>query len=310
MFSMALLACRSCCVSWVPLCAGACERSAVSFTSSLTVSMKCSVPDKGDILVMQPTSIGGGVDNKYMCKHHSSIAWRYDLYSQLFTTVGIISAELLRAYLPEDYWDSGEGCSQTEGRRMDALRLLWPEAPFMLLSEESIHVDSRRTRHNCDPDDTDSDNERDGKKRGTEAHDDDNQLVFLLPKTLALMEPDLQSQMHVYRAYPWMHQLPPVTSSSSSPRLKMHGNDTHSPLCQATPLSRQIVPSGVAQVDNTAPSECSRPPPPPHIKSYARLLRSNGDSECTCSDLAWFLLTSACLSKGLFNSPSPPLICS
>ena len=43
----------------------------------------------------------------------------------------------------------------------------------------------------------------------------------------------------------------------------------------------------------------------PHVKSYARLLssslsesKSSSNSQCTCQDLVWFLLTSACLSKG------------
>lgn len=50
---------------------------------------------------------------------------------------------------------------------------------------------------------------------------------------------------------------------------------------------------------------------PPHIKSYARVYRSiatehisdSTQSACLCPSVAWFLLTSACLSKGC-----PPFI--
>jgi len=168
----------------------------------------------------------------------------------------------------------------------------------MLQSEGNVHIDTRQARRHRDPDDTDSDCEEDKKKTSTEARDDDSQLVFLLPKTLALMEPDLQSQMHVYRAYPWQRQ-PPAASSSPLPLTFHMGEDIRrSPLRRDTFQSQQSMPPCATDIGNTYSSDSSRAPPPPHIKSYARLLRSNGDSECTCTNLAWFLLTSACLSKG------------
>lgn len=83
--------------------------------------------------------------------------------------------------------------------------------------------------------------------------------LFMTPEILALMEPDILCQMRTYE------------------------------------------PSSISMKCGT--SLC-----PPHVKSYARVYESSCDkrieaeteptSNCTCIELAWFLLTSACLSKG------------
>ena len=99
-------------------------------------------------------------------------------------------------------------------------------------------------------------------------------MLFLSPEVVALMEPDILSQLRTY------------------------------------------VPSSIAY-------RCSSEFFPPHLKSYTRLLskdksrcgsvddrtpgiqsvdeeavRGLGGTSCTCTPLAWFLLTSACLSRG------------
>ena len=359
----------------------------------------------------------------------------------MYVWATMLAAELLSAYMPEPHWDysSALGFSQAEGRRMDALRILWPEAPFMRESEmeregkeeregeEGREVEGTPELQHAgregggggrevDPDLTDSDD--DTPAGGGAAEDSDKQLVFLLPKTLALMEPDLQSQLFVYQAYSWKpstslrapprtHTLSRVLSSSSPPpaastphfleqrrliestqrldfsilndggagaiaegrvgRGRGRGSKTRSLVLDHTapPLERAVISQDeslpvsqpktaagagaggsrdtlfAAAVTDTPlafdtssssslPPPPPPPPPPPHIKSYARLLSrppvpfpsrsrptpdgmgadsgfgaqtvigERNERECTCYDLAWFLLTSACLSKGIF----------
>lgn len=350
----------------------------------------------------------------------------------------MLAAELLSAYLPEAHWDTDRGgCSQEEGRRMNALRILWPEAPFMQKTTCEQGAGGGGKQY-IDPDDTDSDGDgsdnddnAEGRRGLPDDHvpDPDNQLVFLLPKTLALMEPDLQAQLCVYHAYPW--NVPPATaqqqlllpeplsrrgSSSSSPQFVLlkrqngiqgqnrhqraskrkiqfsigdsdsdisieskerdirdreregnvdeteneargargaggdvwakphlvfeHTNDHIYTAASSTPHPRHLhLVSQTSQAPANTVTVKSPLPPPPHIKSYALMQmqcspgdthchatvhaqpsaaspsstkagdsgvgavpssgRGTDNSACTCYDLAWFLLTSACLSKGM-----------
>ena len=151
---------------------------------------------------------------------------------------------------------------------------------------------SRGHDNDADPDYTDSDND-DACQGFIKERDDDNddQLVFLLPKTLALMEPDLQSQLHVYDPYPWLLER---TNKEIDSKIS----------CAELNRERSLVETSSTHIT----------PPPPHIKSYARVMSNNvicrtesvdfdGNSSCcVCYDLAWFLLTSACLSRGTCKS--------
>ena len=82
-------------------------------------------------------------------------------------------------------------------------------------------------------------------------------LLFLSPEVLALMEPDVLSQLTTYE------------------------------------------PSTIMDFIGARDT-------PPHIKSYCRVYDTKYEDSnccesirCTCSEVAWFLLTSACFSKGM-----------
>lgn len=254
---------------------------------------------------------GGQQIYVYVC---SLYPYLYALSVRLHCRILFLPAELLRAYMPEAQWDSDiDGCSQLEGRRLDSLRILWPEAPFMhdtgaISSEDVFDPRNGRVRDN---DDTESDDEIDSRLNDTRVKNiEDAQLVFLLPRTLAMMEPDLQSQLHVYKAYPWnsfplpqFRQETCVTSIASvSNEVSFNINSTHQHNVSQL-QDHSVISPAATKASHTIP-------PPPHIKSYARVLLSSDStsraanesksesSKCTCYDLMWFLLTSACLSKG------------
>lgn len=141
-----------------------------SLLSKLQSSLRRPLCRK-DTLIVQPTSIGGGVDNNYM-------------------------AEILRAYMPEEFWDSVCTMTQDAGR-IGSFRMLWPEAGFMLENAASPSSSEELTEGDSEED------ERDVQRRFLHAKDPDAQFVFLLPKTLAMMQPDIQHQIHVYHGFPW-----------------------------------------------------------------------------------------------------------
>jgi hypothetical protein len=47
----------------------------------------------------------------------------------------------------------------------------------------------------------------------------------------------------------------------------------------------------------------------PHIKSYTRLYKGSATGKCLCHQIAWTMLTSACLSKGAQGELKPFSIC-
>lgn len=165
-------------------------------------------------------------------------------------------ADILACYMPEHEWDTADhttACSQDSMQdkpRLESMKLIWPSSQYM----SAIKVDEGES---------------------------DDALVFFLPQTLALMEPDLHCQMHLYEGW----GLPcPFTRSGGE------DNPSGTELCV------------------------------PHNKTYLRLMSSESkvslqhhpdnpsDQEtvgCACSDIAWMLLTSACLSKG----KNRPILC-
>lgn len=127
--------------------------------------------------------------------------------------------------MPEAEWDCS---SSEEGElRQDHWRLVWPTV---------AHIDAATP--------------------SSDEHQSDF-LLFMSPEVLALMEPDILSQLTTYEP------------SSIMELLGAH--DT-----------------------------------PPHIKSFSRVYSAKPedgtdckDKQCACTELAWFLLTSACFSKGV-----------
>lgn len=164
--------------------------------------------------------------------------------------------------MPEPGWGDSSSCADSGGYsllpvsaklRQDSWRLIWPTLTFI--------------NDVCCSSEMGTDNGEDGGQMEEPEH-----LLFLSPQVLALMEPDILSQLRTYIAGP-------------------------------------------------GSTMCGLQTCPPHNKSYARMLsdrcqevKSAGVSDCgdissddetvvtqprcSCPDLAWFLLTSACLSQG------------
>jgi hypothetical protein len=103
----------------------------------------------------------------------------------------------------------------------------------------------------------------------------DNEQVFFLPVTLVQMGADVQSQLHRYSVAPSL--LRPAGQSSG--------------------------------VDDRATVKV------PHNKSYLRMMgthassSASGSGGCLCREIAWLLLTSACLSLGAQGDLVPPSFC-
>lgn len=95
-------------------------------------------------------------------------------------------------------------------------------------------------------------------------------MLFLNPEVLALMEPDILSQMRTYESV----SVTPPNILNFPPHIKSY--------------ARVFMPR--ANVDNANKCEHSDPSDVGKIKA--------GQS-CQCTEVAWFLLTSACLSRGM-----------
>jgi hypothetical protein len=177
--------------------------------------------------------------------------------------------------MPESIWDEesqSTALSDDESHvRLECCRILWPTSTFMsqcgkdttrLLKETSTKKDNQ-----------------DLSSSSTTIHERflSGNGLFFLPNTLALMEPDIQSQLYQY--------------------------------C-GLPLKKRVDVSPIDSLElNT--SEVKEFHISPHIKSYFRLLsnelnsiQNSSDiiksSTCSCHDIAWYLLSSSCLSKGTY----------
>ena len=178
-----------------------------------------------DLFIAQPTSIGNGVRNDFI---GTSCLYAYYFEIQLKCASRRNAETVLRNYMPEDGWD--DLSSQNSKLRQDSWNLVWPTDPFI-----NAHCD-------------------------LEAEGGSEYLLFMSPEVLALLEPDILSQLRTYE-----------------------------------PLPLAAGAGGLSRA--------------PHIKSYARIYataasQSGGahtvdSQQCSCPEVAWFLLTSACLSRGL-----------
>ena len=112
-------------------------------------------------------------------------------------------------------------------------------------------------------------------------------LLFLSPQILALMEPDILSQLRTYKPSPitarcGVQKCPPHNKSYLRVLSRDHGFNT----------------TGISNNNNNN-----------NINDVALLFQPtvteslDEKSNCKCTDLAWFLLTSACLSQGTNQYP-------
>jgi hypothetical protein len=129
--------------------------------------------------------------------------------------------------MPEEYWDQEDQDSSLFKTRLECTKLLWPCVEDM----QDLYFQLRlKSQH--DP-----------------SLGEEEPTVFLLPRSFALMEPDIHCQMFHYHS-------------------QLH------PSCQKVP----------------------------HNKTYFRLRSTGGvkrgSDQCLCDPVIWFMMTSACLSKG------------
>mmetsp|Transcript_20900 Transcript_20900/g.30089 ORF Transcript_20900/g.30089 Transcript_20900/m.30089 type:complete len:707 (-) Transcript_20900:169-2289(-) len=147
--------------------------------------------------------------------------------------------DLLSMYMPETGQDK-DTCSQDtcDMIPLESVKLVWPSAQYITEQEKDIAAETSQ------------------------------QGLFFLPRYLALMEPDLHAQMHLYE-----------------------GRTCPCPRLSTSHLGRV-----------------------PHEKTYLRMMPDTGNNttdnrQCSCKDVAWLLLTSACLSKGAQGEVVEPRAC-
>lgn len=151
----------------------------------------------------------------------------------------------LEDLMPEDHWDAAaedddDDCAQ----RSERWQLLWPSHDF-------IEQVCRLNRYNAS-----------SSKRGKEDVANMRGMLFLQPRSFALMETDIHTQFAVYEPNP------------------------------------------------IAPYEQAVHRYSPHFKSYTRMLHSRCIGRaCECQDIAWTLMTSACLSRGAQGARVPYSVC-
>lgn len=130
-------------------------------------------------------------------------------------------------YMPEEEWDLDDDSLKT---RLESTKILWPSSTHMKDIYSHVALVPEWSGHPNEEEPT----------------------VFFLPKTFALMEPDVHCQMFHYTCHTSLYR-------------------NHSRTLRV-----------------------------PHNKSYFRLNTAKAHDECcTCASVFWFLMTSACLSKGL-----------
>eukprot|EP01038_Epipyxis_sp_PR26KG_P012574 gene12574-16862_t len=185
-----------------------------------------------DILLVQPTSIGGNINNHYI-------------------------GTFLNHLMPETSW-----LTEYDNIRQESWKLIWPTKDYVRKGEQQSMREANNDYNQDSPHNESS----------------SSSILFLHPRNLAMMEADIHSQMMLYE------------SNYSS----FFNED-----------SKKV----------------------PHIKSYMRVLYDdkfpilgnnnalNDEKECcynlncTCQELAWCLLSSACLSKGAFGDEIQSTIC-
>jgi hypothetical protein len=176
--------------------------------------------------------------------------------------------------MPEAEWDS-PSASQYDKTRHDYWRLIWPTQNFI--------------NHDCLRAVKDKDNVADGRYEGSDdgAAPESEFKLFLSPSILALMEPDILSQMRTYKPGPvsegcWLQACPPhvKTYTRLLPRGASRGASAQ---CVGRPV----------QSDEAADAT--------DYPDQEHKLIDKPEAECTCTSLAWLLLTSACLSQGMYS---------
>eukprot|EP01041_Mallomonas_annulata_P012585 gene12585-26502_t len=270
-----------------------------------------------DILVVQPTSISTGIRNAYVawmlhCMMPEAV-WdtEYDVLRQecwrlVWPTLSHIRRSLLSS-------SSGQrnNFEAESTRRNDADDdVVVSNYPKHTRSKDIIISSGSGSSVSIPSDDnsknTSTVDRRNSTGTGTELFlDDTHGLLFLSPRVLAEMEPDIHSQM-------WTLQ-PSSFSGSRSPHHKtyarvMHRHRHHSERRHQHQHQHHhqhqhgISTDSLTNITNV-------------YRRYGSMVTShdcNGfdrescDAQCTCIDLAWLLLTSACLSKGAQGEVKPP----
>lgn len=172
------------------------------------------------------------------------------------------------------------GDQDTHQNRLDSCKLLWPSCAYMeLCSNDSTEL-YRVTGSN-------SHTQPNEKNVSTSSVAEDPHSphcnaplgngCYFLPRTLVLMEEDLKCRLYQYKGYPLKRKSSIALSATNE--------------------------------KETPPLKCEYHLPP-HNKTYFRTMERqplNGlswedddtSAQCACYDIAWCLMTSACLSRGL-----------
>lgn len=177
---------------------------------------------------------------------------------------------MLDSYMPRSGHDSAPSSFREDD---DTWRLIWPTRRFVHHSED-LFRDSLQAEENA---------EKTGVKRPSSS---DSDFIAVPPPTT------LATATH--------HRNDPEEESPlSSGHFFMHSQTLALMEPDILQQMRTYVPNGVAKA-------LGQEGVSPHIKSYTRVYSSPYDtaaisslvSNCTCTPLAWCLMTSACLSKG------------
>lgn len=236
---------------------------------------------------------------------------------------------LLQDLMPESDWENNS--PSVFGRREDNYEIIWPtlihmnnikryyqlnppsfrrvskgkEKPLSqipsvssTLTQDSLNKDgslSLRRTQESDFQDEDSD-EEDAVKEERERR---KGILFFQPSFYATMEPDIHSQFYTYESWPQAKGLF-APCRYLVPHIKTYCrllNETPSRSSSSAHLSSsekkrrrqfsfQSTPSSDILQDNPPESSASAP------------FATHKNDNCTCPQLAWLLLTSACLSRG------------
>lgn len=133
-------------------------------------------------------------------------------------------------------------------------------------------------------------------------------LLFFNPQTLALMQPDIHARMACYQ--PNTAAAVADLCSKTPPHIKSYTrlmqSDCNKQEDEERQLKRQRTQSSAASAASELASASASASTIPDL---AREPSVAATACCSCSPLAWFALTSACLSQGALGAETPPRRC-
>ena len=195
----------------------------------------------------------------------------------------MIIATLLSHYMPEDDWKL-----EFDILREECWQLIWPSDELI----SSIYNNNHR------------------KYKDFSCDDNNGSMLFFHPKTFTLMEFDIHSQLHTYELSRDFHCIPHnktyfrfmYTNSSRN-----DNNDKNISKCNCNGNDMNNIGNNTSDNPNIRSSNDNSNEISNSVNNDSNNINSNDDSSFSSRDdsntsntnkLAWFVMTSACLSKG------------